>query len=359
LLYCIGQLHCGGAERQLYYLLGALDRNRYKPAVVVWNFNETDVYVPQIRRLGITLYPLPLASSAGARLREFRRLVAEIKPEVVHSYSFYTNVAVWWATLGTKSIPIGSIRGDFVTERRASGVVGGHLSACLPATQICNSQAAKEVVKQSRWIPKPTQIYLVRNGLDMSRFKYSPLPQQKPRLIAVGRLDRQKRWDRFLNILAKVAARGLNFSARLVGEGPLRAELGLQARRLGLTELVEFMGLQDNVPALVEDSTLLVHTADAEGCPNVVMEAMACGRAVVATDAGDIPYLVEDGKTGFVTRRGDDASLAEAIEKLIIDRNLCDRMGEAGRIKSEREFGLDRLASETLATYQTIGWRNG
>ncbi len=88
------------------------------------------------------------------------------------------------------------------------------------------------------------------------------------------------------------------------------------------------------------------------------MEAMACGRAVVATDAGDVPSLVEDGKTGFVVRRGDDAMLLEKVSTLINDRDLCRQMGQAGRTRAERDFGLDRMASETLATYRAVGWRD-
>jgi glycosyltransferase involved in cell wall biosynthesis len=121
--------------------------------------------------------------------------------------------------------------------------------------------------------------------------------------LVVGRLDREKRWDRLLKCIAEVAARGLKFSVRLAGKGPLRDELESQAMQLGVTGFVQFLGLQHNVSALLQDSTFLINTADAEGCHNVVMEAMACGRAVVATDSGDVPSLVEDGKTGFVVRR--------------------------------------------------------
>jgi len=88
------------------------------------------------------------------------------------------------------------------------------------------------------------------------------------------------------------------------------------------------------------------------------MEAMACGRAVVATDAGDIPSLVDDGKTGFVVPRGDDTALVDRLEKLIVGRDLCKRMGEAGRAKAEREFGVDRLVSDTLAVYRAAGWED-
>jgi glycosyltransferase involved in cell wall biosynthesis len=88
------------------------------------------------------------------------------------------------------------------------------------------------------------------------------------------------------------------------------------------------------------------------------MEAMAAGRAVVATDAGDIPSIVDDGQSGFVVKRGDATKLVERLVTLITNRELCRKMGQAGRPKAAREFGLDRLVSETLGAYRTAGWRD-
>jgi glycosyltransferase involved in cell wall biosynthesis len=348
----------GGLERQLYYLLKAMDRERYKPMVVAWNYRENDLYVPQIRDLGVQVFPISGAFSRVAKLLASRRLVRKLRPEVIHSYCFYTNVVAWWATLGYKAIGIGSIRGDFINERRRAGRILGRMSACLPVIQICNSLAAKNNAERFAWVFRPTRILPVRNGLDINLFTFHPLSQRKPLLLAVGRLYPEKRWDRLLECVALVAAKGLDFSVYLAGDGPLRAELESQARRLGVYGLVQFLGLRRDIPDLLKSSTFLVHTADGEGCPNVVMEAMACGRAVVATDAGDVPLLVEDGKTGFVVRRGEDAALVDRMIRLITDRELCRRMGEAGRAKAEQEFGLDRLVAETLGGYRNAGWKD-
>jgi glycosyltransferase involved in cell wall biosynthesis len=145
---------------------------------------------------------------------------------------------------------------------------------------------------------------------------------------------------------------------QIVGDGSLREALKHQAQVLGVADCVEFIGYSENIPGLLAEATFLVHTSDNEGYPNVVMEAMACGRAVVATDAGDIPSLVEDGKTGFVVPRGDEATLLTRMVTLMTDHDLCRRMGEAGRAKAEQQFGLDRLVSETLAAYRTMGWKD-
>jgi glycosyltransferase involved in cell wall biosynthesis len=356
LLYVVGQLRTGGLERQLFYLLQALDRDRFRPVVVVWSCCETDTYVPQIRNLGVPLYYFPQAFSRFAKMTKFRRLVESLAPEVVHSYCFYTNFAAWWGTRGTTAIPVGSIRNDFPTEWRGSGIVLGRLSARWPRVQICNSFAAHEEVERHRGPFKPAHVRSVLNGLDTRRFRATTELPPKPTLIAIGRLEPQKRWDRLLRAIASVAEKKLEFYVRHAGEGSLLPKLRTQARDLGVEKLINFMGIRHDIAELFAYSTFLIHTADEEGCPNVVMEAMSCGRAVVSTDAGDIPRLVEDGKTGFVVRRGDDEALVECMVRLITDRELCRSMGEAGRVKAEQEFGLERLVSETLATYRSAGW---
>jgi glycosyltransferase involved in cell wall biosynthesis len=357
-LYLIGELGPGGSERQLYYLLQAMDRERYRPTVAVWNVHRNNVYGPQIRALGVALHSFPAGLSAATKLRAFRRLVRELKPEVVHSYSFYTNFVAHWGTYGTKAVALGSIRNDFTSEKKYAGLWRGRLSARWPRHQISNNSLAIDVVRRSRGLFVPEQIHLVRNALDLELFRSVPFTTgSQVRLVGVGSLVARKRWDRLLLAALELKRRGLNFLVRIAGDGPLRGSLWQQAQGLGLADRLQFIGYTPDIPKLLSHATFLVHTADHEGCPNVVMEAMACRRAVVATDVGDVPSLVEDGKTGFVVRRGDDTTLAARMATFITQSDLCRQMGEAGRVKAEREFGLDRLVAGTLAAYRASGWQ--
>jgi glycosyltransferase involved in cell wall biosynthesis len=359
LFYLVGQLRAGGLERQLCYLLQTMNRDRYRPAVAVWNYHEEDIYVTYIRALDVPLYPLPWASSRAFRLEALRRLIRQIKPEVIHSYSFYTNFAAWWAALGTRATAVGAVRGDFTRDREMSGPLLGRLSARWPRSQVFNSFAAAETARRSRSLFTPGQLSVVRNGLDLQRFRTTPLSTVgRARILAVGSLLPVKRWDRLLAAALALKQRRLDFLVQIVGDGPLRGSLKNQVELLRIADCVEFVGHSDNVPALLADATLLVHPSDSEGCPNVVMEAMACGRPVVATDVGDVPLLVQDGKTGFVVSRGDTTMLVERLASLIVNRDLCRQMGEAGRAKAELEFGLHHLVGETLAAYLAAGWKD-
>jgi glycosyltransferase involved in cell wall biosynthesis len=359
ILYLVGQLGPGGLEHQLYLLLQAMDRDRYRPEVVVWNFRKSDTYVGHIQKLGVPLHSFPGTLSATAKLLAFRRLALVKQPEVIHSFSFYTNIASWWATLGTKAIAIGAVRSDFIRDKKGCGFLLGNLCARFPKIQVYNNLASAKTARRYYSLFAPKSVFVVRNGLDLAQFQRAPLSLNgRVRVLGVGSLLPVKRWDRLLVAALALKDRGFDFLVEIAGGGPLRERLEKQAQDLGVIDCVKLRGHIDDIPALLSRATFLAHTSDFEGCPNVVMEAMACGRAVVATDAGDIPSLVEDGKTGFVVPRGDDARLVDRLAALISNRDLCCKMGEAGRAKAEREFSLERLVNETLTTYKAAGWND-
>ena len=358
ILYLAGELHKGGLERQLYYLLRSVDRERYKPAVAVWNYRDTDVHVRLLKALGVPMFSLPNATSRLTKLRAIRRLVKQLRPEVVHSYTFYTNFAAFWATCGTPAVTVGSVRSDFDWAKKDAGLLLGRLSARWPADQISNSFAAAESARRSRSFFVPKQCHVVSNGIDLERFrKCEGATEGRAIIVGLGYLLPVKRWERLVSAAHQLKQRGLDCEIRIVGDGPLRRVLEERAQALDVVDCVHFIPHTNDVPRLLAESSFLVHTADSEGCPNAVMEAMACGRAVVATDVGDIPRLVEDGTTGFLVPSGNDGMLAERMATLITDRELCRRMGEAARQRAEHAFGLDRLVRETLAAYRKAGWK--
>jgi glycosyltransferase involved in cell wall biosynthesis len=356
LLYLVGQLGVGGLERQLFYLIRSMDRKRYKPAVAVWGNSLDDFYAREISGLGVPLVALGRSSTRSAKFRGLWRLVSVIRPQVVHSYTFYTNIAAWFAARASGAIPLGSVRNNFLLDRRETGKVLGRLCGRWPSAQVFNSFAAERNANRSG-IFRPCRTYVVRNGVDLKRFSPEDYPQ-RGYILCVGNLYARKRWDRLIRAVAKLASKGDSFQVMHVGSGPLRGELEAMTKDLRVDHMVRFLGARHDIPALLAKAAFLVHTAEDEGCPNVIMEAMACGRAIVATDAGDVPLLIDNGKTGFVVPRDDEAALGSQIATLLKDTDFCRRMGEAGRIKAEQDFGIERLRSETFAAYRAEGWED-
>lgn len=356
ILYLIGSLRCGGQERQLYYLLRELDRTRYPVALAVWNLATDDFYEAEIRALGVPVLPLETPSRIG-KLNRLTRLVKQLRPEVIHSYSFYTNVAAYWGGIGLPAIPVGSLRISFKQSLADNGIVG-YLSARWPRKHISNSYAACREVQACRSFFRPREVYVVPNGVDLEAFSPAPFPTGKaPQMLAVGSLLPLKRWDVLLEAVAHLKKGGVRGELKVAGDGPEQERLKELAGNLGIKDRVQWLGRSSDLPSLLGQSYFLVHSSDSEGMPNVVSEAMACGRAVVATDAGDTSLMVEEGKTGFVVPRRDFLALAERMKQLITNPGLCAAMGTAARRRAEKCFSLPLLAERTLAAYCQAGWR--
>lgn len=357
ILYLVGQLGLGGLERQLVYLVRSMDRGRYQPVVAVWGNSSDDHYARELWAMGVPVVNLGGEIKRSDKFRALFRLVSKLRPEVVHSCTFYTNIAAWFVARLVGAISIGSVRSNFILDRQRTGGILGALCGRWPAAQIFNSVTAEENAKRTTRLFRPRRIYVIRNGIDLEKF----LPKAYPDhgyVLAVGNMYPVKRWDRLIRAVGLLVARGACPKVVHAGSGPLRGELMAMARNSHVDQCITFLGARHDIPDLLAGAAVLVHTAENEGCPNVIMEAMACGRAVVATDAGDIPYLVDDGKTGFVVPQRDESILAHRISTLVDDQELCRQMGVAGRIKAEQIFGLDRLSAETFATYRAEGWED-
>ena len=355
-LFLVGQLRAGGSERQVYYLVRGLQREALEPAVCVWNYKADDVYVARLKRLDIPVLALP----QGGRLQKmnaFRRIVHDLRPEVVHSYSFYTNFAAYYGARGTPARAIGSVRSDFLLDQRQLGPLVSRLNARWPRRQVFNSHNAFENVRHSGGFFVPAQCCVVRNGIDLDTFRPLSLSSGAvPRILGVGSLIRVKRWDRLVEAAAVLKARGAAFSVEIIGEGSLRGELEAQIAASALQDCVTLPGYHPDVAAAMQQADMLVHPSETEGCPNVVMEAMACGLPVVANRVGESRYLVEDGTTGFLIERGDAAALVDRISRLLDQPALRRRMGARGRVVAEQTFGVQRFVDEMLAAYVEMGW---
>jgi glycosyltransferase involved in cell wall biosynthesis len=360
LLYVVGQLRLGGLERQLYYLLASLDRARYHPAVVVWNLDSHEKYYGDIERLKIPIYGFHPRRSPLWKLRAFRALSRRVAPEVIHSYGFHTNFAAYYAARGTEALAVGSLRGDFLNARNDGGIVRGAVNACWPRYIISNSLACAEMARQTSGLFVPRHLSVVRNGLDLDSFHSADnCSRAQSYVAAVGSLFPVKRWDRLLRVVQKVKSFGVqNLRIRIAGDGPLLPALQKLTGELGISREVEFQGAIQDMATFLRGAKLLAHTSESEGCPNAVMEAMACGLPVVAMEAGDISYLVEENRTGFVVSQGEETLFAQRICMLLRDDELCTNMGLAARRKAELEFSLARLVSETLAVYKEAGWKD-
>ena len=185
------------------------------------------------------------------------------------------------------------------------------------------------------------------HGTDLARFgSIVKARVEQPMLLVVGRLAPAKGFDDAVMALGRLRTRGVHARLVVVGDGPERARLESLALEHGVREQVEFLGslthdaivpLYASAWALLAPSKVLAN-GRRDGIPNVVIEAMAAGIPVVGTRAAGLEEAIEPGVTGMLADPGDPDALAAAIEPLVRDAELADRMGLAARSRVQSQF---------------------
>jgi glycosyltransferase involved in cell wall biosynthesis len=204
------------------------------------------------------------------------------------------------------------------------------------------------------------RVHVIYNGLDLERFvpgERRREPGRVPRLLAVGRLVQQKGFDWLLEACALLRDRGVEFECHIIGgaavpdESSAFVRLQVQQRRLGLDQ-VRFLGPQPLSTVLdayaQADVFVLPCVVTPDGghdvTPNALLEAMAMSLPVVSTPVGAIPEIVDNGANGLLVPPMDAEALAAAVERLLGDPELCERLGAAARTKIEERFDISRNA---------------
>jgi glycosyltransferase involved in cell wall biosynthesis len=204
------------------------------------------------------------------------------------------------------------------------------------------------------------KVHRVHCGIALDRFSFEPRAEiANPAVVlAVGRLSPEKGQLLLVEAAGLLKERNVNVRICIVGDGPSRDVLRDRVRLMGVDEIVEFKGPvpAEQVAAMLREADVFVLPSFAEGIPVSIMEALACGVPVVSTRVGGVAELVEDGVTGRTVSAGRADLVAEAIESLILDADLRDRVRRAGRDRVAREHDGRRTALELrhlLATYLT------
>src|SRR5262249_6139076 len=208
--------------------------------------------------------------------------------------------------------------------------------------------------------PLASHVQRIYNGLDLDEFPFQP-PRDRPRkIVAIGRLVEKKGFSDLIDACVLLVSRGCSFSCRIIGNGPLKADLSAQIARLGLQDHVELVGPRPQREVIEEVQTAAVLAApcivcqdgDRDGLPNVIQEALALGTPVISTDVTGIPEVVRHGETGLLVPQHEPPALAAALEGLLTDGALRVELATRARRFMEAEFNIHRNTSRRRAIFQ-------
>lgn len=203
----------------------------------------------------------------------------------------------------------------------------------------------------------PARTEVIRNAVDVFGARRATLDGGRPRIVAVGRLQRPKDFGTLLRAAQHLPAGSCELA--IVGDGPERPALEQELRDLALSDRVRLYGERSDVRDLLAHSDVFVLSSRSEGMPVSVLEAMAAGLPVVASRVGGVPELVVDGLTGILVTPGDQQELGEALRRLVEDSELRRRLGDAGRRRAEEQFDLESFWQAHLAVYSRELARRG
>jgi glycosyltransferase involved in cell wall biosynthesis len=369
LIKVVPTLLCGGTENQFMTLARALDSSRF------------DLHCACLRRWGpfakeLDERQIPLVEYRTKTFRSltalhqqwrFANYVRKHNIKIVHAYNFYGNVFAIPPGRVAAPVVIASIRdrGPYLTsmQRRVQRYVC-KLADCV----LVNAEAVKTWLVDDGYAPG--NIVVIPNGVDLERFAEPADPAamrrslgiaaDAPLVAVVSRLSRLKGIEHFLEAAALVAATQPTARFLVVGEpSPINDrtilnDLAGLADRLGIGNRVTFTGLRADVPALLSAVNVAVMPSLNEALSNVLLESMAAGAAVVATDVGGTAEAVADGRNGLLVPASNPREMAVAIRRLLDDGALARELGKRARQTIAERFSLPRMVAATDALYADL-----
>jgi glycosyltransferase involved in cell wall biosynthesis len=352
----------GGAEKALFMLIDALDREAWEPTLLLGETAADPSLAEHVERLDLpvrTVRPMPLGVAGAAAVPGFARFLRRRRPDVFHAHMNGPTAAKYAlaaavlarvpATVGTVQLfPRFEIdRSNRLQLRLLASGVGRYLAVSRDLRGL--------LIEELGW--PAAKIDVVYNAARLHR----PSPRAaelraeltgdgRPLVLTVARLDPQKGHPFLLEAAAELP--GAVFA--LAGEGADRAALEARATVLGVADRVRFLGHRDDVPDLLAACDVFALPSLFEGSSLAVLEAMAAGKPVLSCAVGGTDELIDDGEDGLLAAPADAAALAAALRRLLGDPALCAALGRRARERVERDFSPARTVEQVTAVYAEL-----
>jgi glycosyltransferase involved in cell wall biosynthesis len=360
LLYLITRAEIGGAQAHVLELARGfssghrvhLATGQYGPLTEA--AKKEGVLVHQISSLERAINPLRDTSTVF----EVTRLIRQIKPDIVHAHSSKAGI-VGRIAARRAGVPViftahgwGFARGAR-PSRRIVALCAEKIAAPLACRIVCVSEHDKKLALRCK-IGSERSLKTIYYGIRALRSENSVRSEDIPTIIMVARFSEQKDQNTLIQAFQAVRKTGLSARLLLVGTGPLLGASRALVHQLGLDKDVVFTGDRHDVPELLAQSNIFALTTHYEGLPISILEAMRAGLPVVATDVDGIPEQVTHSETGFLVPHRSVQHVAQGLLALITDSSLRRKCGDAGRVRFEREFVLERMLERIDSLYTEV-----
>ena len=379
-LRVIARLNVGGPALHVTYLARGLAERGYETTLVAGDVapgEESMAFVAD--RAGVDIVRLPGLSRELSPVRDalaawrLAKLIRRVRPDVVHTHTAKAGA------VGRAAAMLSGVRNRPVVVHTFHGHVlrgyFGHAGTMLfRSIETALARATDRLIAVSPevrdelvalGVAPERKFSVIRLGIELEpRVAFEGDVTEVRRRHGIpsdafvvgwfGRMTAVKRTDDLLTTLAALRDRGVDALLLLVGDGADRARLEQRAHELGVARFCVFLGYQEDVAPWYAVCDAVALTSVSEGTPVTIIEALAAGRAVVATSVGGVPDVVDDGETGYLVPPGDIEALAERLAELARDPERRDAMGREGRERVLRRYAVERLVDDVDELYRGL-----
>jgi glycosyltransferase involved in cell wall biosynthesis len=347
----------------LWNIAKRIDRKQYKVFAVC--LREGGPYESKLRAIGVEVKNFDMKSLLDVRI--IFRLVRYIKQngiDIVETAVFPSDV---YGRISAKlaGVPIIISTMHRVEDHKQEPIYralffADTLTMSLTTRLIAVSRAGKRYLVSWHKV-QPKKISVIYNGLDADDYKLSidrdeykavlGIDRDIPTIVFVGRLVELKGVSFLLKAANSILKDGVSAQFVVAGDGPLKQRLVEEARVLGISEHVHFIGFRKDIPEILSITDILVVPSLWEGLPLTVLEAMFAGKAIVATKVGGIPEALKDGDSGILVSPRDADGLIEGILSLLKNPEKRKNMGERAKQRAVKYFDVERMVKEYEGIY--------
>ena len=368
--HVIYRLDVGGLENGLVNLINRIPPQRFRHAIV--SLTDHSAFRQRIQRDDVPVFSLNKPSgNSPVTLYKLWRLLKRLRPDIVHTRNLAALEGTLPAALAAVPVRIHGEHGRDVEDLDGSNTrrqIVRRLFKPFVHQYITVSRDLESYLRQKIGVP-PSRISQIYNGVDSERFH--PAGERREDVPCagfagtgdfvigtVGRMqdvkDQLTLARAFVRLTQGIPGAEQRLRLVMIGEGPLRARVRVLLADAGVEQFAWLPGERNDVPRMMRSLDLFVLPSLAEGISNTVLEAMASGLPVIATDVGGNPELVEPGATGTLVPRNDAESMARAMRAYAESTELCRRHGSEARRMVERRFGMEAMVNAYMAVYDQL-----
>lgn len=360
-MHVLLSLEYGGAEKVAVNLINGLQGDGF-----IFSVCALDRIGPISKELNNGIQVECVSRKAGIDLLlpfKLAKVMKRLSPDIVHMHN---STPLLYGTIAARLTGIDNIivtqHGSITKESKKARFVINRVSKWVART-VPVSEDIEEHLKKTYKISSKN-LKTIKNGIDLDLFRKDSTKRQEIRskldirdefvIGHVARLSPEKNQETLIRAFAQVAKEMPNVKLMIIGDGPLRDSLWSIVNSLWLKDKVIFTGAQKDIPTYLNAFDLFVLSSVREGTSLTLLEAMATELPVVATDVGGNSKVIVNSETGLLVPAKSLDKLAEAIITLAKNRQLCEKMGKAGRVRVEHEFSLTKMTESYAKLYRSL-----